>query len=438
MIIEQVVGRALEKDPDKRYQKIEELANDLKSIPEGILPEEIKVRLRKAKLLKRKRAILCAGVAGLLVILTVIALTLFTGRAEAMDSIAVLPMENLSGDPNQEYFSDGITDALINELAKISALRVISRTSVMRYKEVRKSLSEIARELNVDAVVEASVLTVGGKVQIRAQLIQVPAEQNLWAQSYEREISNILVLQSEVARAIAREIKVKLTPKEETLLASVRPVNPEAYEAYLKGMFYLNKFTLEGFEKGLAYLEQAIEKDPTNPLPYAGLAIGTSIAGHGLGFGLVPPGEAFPPAKEAALKALELDEMLAEAHTALALVKIYYEWDWTGAEKAFKRALELNPNIPEAHRHHAWYFVLIGRMDDAIAEMKLAQEVDPLTPIYTAELGWLYWEAKQYGKAIDEAQKSLELDPNFPVGLHVLGRVYAEKGMFEKAFAVLK
>lgn len=435
MSIEQVVGKALEKNPDERYQHTEELLDDLKAILEGIEPEGIRARLRKAKLLRRKKAFLYAGIAGFVVIMTVIALSLFTGRAEAIDSIAVLPLENLSGDPDQEYFSDGITDALINELAKIRALRVISRTSVMQYKEVRKSLSEIARELNVDAVVEASVLTVGGRVQIRAQLIQAPTEQNLWAQSYERKMSDILFLQSEMAQTIAREIKVKLTPQEETRLASARPVNPEAYEAYLKGMFYLNKFTLEGFEKGLAYLQQAVEKDPADALPYAGLALGTSIAGHGLGFGLVPPREAFPPAKAAALKALELDEMLAEAHAALALVKLYYEWDWAGVEQAFRRALELNPNIPEAHRHYAWYLVLIGRLDEAIAEMKQAQQVDPLTPIYTAELGWLYWIAERYEEAIDEARKSLELNPDFPVGLYVLGGTYAEQGMYEEAIA---
>jgi len=432
----QIVEKAMAKKVDERYQTVRELLDDLKSISEGKEPEGIRARLRRAKLLKRKRAILYAGIVGFVVILTMIALTLFTGRAEAMDSIAVLPLENLSGDPNLEYFSDGITDALINELAKISALRVISRTSVMQYKEVRKSLSEIARELNVDAVVEASVLAVSGRVHIRAQLIQASTEQNLWAQSYEREIRDILVLQSEMARAISREINVKLTPQEETRLASARPVDPEAYMDYLKGIFYLNKFTLDGFKKGLAYLNQAIEKDPMNSLPYAGLAIGTSIAGHGLGFGLVPPSEAFPPAKEAALKALELDEMLAEAHTALALVKLYYDWDWAGAEQAFRRALELNPNIPEAHRHYAWYLRLVERTYDALAEMKLAQEVDPLTPIYTAELGWLYWGAGQYEEAIEEAQKSLEMDPDFPVGLHVLGSVYAAQEMYEEAIAV--
>jgi serine/threonine protein kinase/Tfp pilus assembly protein PilF len=432
----QIVEKAMAKNLDERYQTVRELLDDLKSISEGIAPEGIRARLRRAKLLKRKKAILYAGIAGFVVVLTVTALTLFTGRAEAMDSIAVLPLENLSGDPNLEYFSDGITDALINELAKISALRVISRTSVMQYKEVRKSLSEIARELNVDAVVEASVLAVSGRVHIRAQLIQASTEQNLWAQSYEREIRDILVLQSEMARAISREINVKLTPQEETRFASARPVDPEAYMDYLKGIFYLNKFTLDGFNKGLAYLNQAIEKDPMNSLPYAGLAIGTSIAGHGLGLGLVPPREAFPPAKEAALKALELDEMLAEAHTALALVKQYYEWDWAGAEQAFQRALELNPNIPEAHRHYAWYLRLFGRTDDALAEMKRAQEVDPLTPIYTAELGWLYWGAGQYEKAIEQAQKSLEMDPDFPVGLHVLGSVYAAQEMYEEAIAV--
>jgi TolB-like protein len=432
MAIEQIVGKALEKKPDERYQHTEELLEDLRSISEGIEPEGIRARLWKAKLLRRKKAFLYAGIAGFLVIMTVIALSLFTGRAKAIDSIAVLPFENLSGDPDQEYFSDGITDALINELAKISALRVISRQSVMRYKGSEKPLPEIARELNVDVVVEASVQTVGGRVQIRAQLIQLPTEQNLWADSYEREMSDILVLQSDVARAIVKEIKIAVMPEEETLLASTREVNPETYEAYLRGMFYLNKYTPEGIEKGLGYLHEAVEKDPADPLAYAGLALGYNIIAHTPS----PPPYALPRARTAALRALELDENLAEAHLALAMIKIYSDWDRTGAEQAFQRALELNSSLPLAHAHYGWYLAINGHVDEVLAELYLAQELDPLAPIYPAWQGWMFFWEGEYDKAIEEALKSLELDADFPIGLYVLGCCYAAKGMYEEAIVV--
>ena len=349
-----------------------------------------------------------------------------------IESLAVLPLVNLSGDPNQEYFSDGMTEALIANLGKIGALRVRSRTSIMHYKDVKKPLPEIARELNVDAVVEGSVLRAGGQVRITAQLIHAPTDTHLWVGSYERDMGDILALQREVARTIAGEIKVAVTPKEEIRLASARRVHPETYEAYLKGMFYLNKFTPEGNEKGLAYLHQAIEKDPADPLPYAGLALGYCIIGHGP----APSPEALPRAKAAALKALELDDTQAEAHAALAEVKLYYDWDWAGAEQSFQRALELKPNLADAHAQYAWYLVLLGRLDEGLAEMKRAQELDPLKPIYTAWLGRQYWWAGQDEEAIEEARKSLELNPDFPVGLCVLGDVYAVKGMYEEAIAL--
>ncbi len=431
MAIEQVVGKALEKNPDERYQHTEELLEDLRSISEGIEPEGIRARLWKAKLLRRKKAFLYAGIAGFLVIMTVIALSLFTGRAKAIDSIAVLPFENLSGDPDQEYFSDGITDALINELAKISALRVISRHSVMRYKGSEKPLPEIAQELDVDVVVEASVQTDGGRVQIRVQLIQLPTEQNLWADSYEREMSDILVLQSDVARAIVKKINIMVAPQEETRLASAREVNPETYKAYLRGMFYLNTYTPEGIEKGLGYLHEAVEKDPADPLACAALALGYTIIAHTPS----PPPYALPRARTAALRALELDENLAEVHLALAMIKVYADWDRTGAEQAYQRALELNSSLALAHAHYGWYLEINGHVDEALAELNRGQELDPLAPIYPAWLGWMYFWEGEYDEAIEETLKSLELDPDFPIGLYVLGCGYAAKGMYEEAIA---
>jgi serine/threonine-protein kinase len=434
MSIEQLVGKALEKNPDERYQQIDDLLDDLRSISEGIVPEGVKARLRKAKLLRRKRAILYGGIAGVIIIMTVVALSLFTGHAGAIDSIAVLPLENLSGDPDQEYFSDGITDALINELSKISALRVISRTSMMQYKEVRKSLSEIARELNVDAVVEASVLTVGGRVQIRAQLIQASTEKNLWAQSYEREISDILVLQSEMARAIASEILVKLTPQEETRLASAHQVNPEAYEAYLKGRHYWSLWP-EGSDRAIEYFQEATEKDPKYAPAYAGLALCYNF----LGFLNRPPKEVYPKARAAALRALELDETLAEGHTAIGIVKLFFDWDWEGAERAWRRALELNPNSVEALRlswnHLIW---TKGQFEEGLAQARRARDLDPLNRFINSAAAYAYLTTRRYDEAIALYRRMLELYPNFGMARLQLAAVYTLKGMNTEALAEYK
>jgi TolB-like protein/Flp pilus assembly protein TadD len=431
--LEEIVKKSLEKNPDDRYQNIDELLDDLKSISEGTESEGIRARLRKAKFAKRKKSILYASVAGLIIIMTVTAVSLFTGRAEAMDSIAVLPMANFTGDAEQEYFVDGITDELIGQLAQIGALRVISRQSVMQYKGSEKPLPVIARELAVDAVIEGTVQQLGENVRIRVQLIDaLPEERNLWTQTYERAATDVFMMYSDVARAIAREIRVNLTPQEEKRLTSTHQIDPETYAAYLKGMYYLNQQTPEGIKKGLEYFHQAVENNPADPLAYAGLALGYATVGHGP----APPPDAWPRAREAALRALKLDETLAEAHAALADVKTYYEWDWEGAEKAFQRANALNPNLAMNHYHYAWYNFLFGRLDEAIVEHRRAQDLDPLTPLHTAWLGQLYIAAEQYDKAIEEAQKAIELDPDSPLGYLILGNVYAKKEMFEEAIAV--
>jgi serine/threonine-protein kinase len=374
---------------------------------------------------------------GLVVVAIVVGLNIGRWREKLMDgagpgrieSLAVLPLQNLTGDPEQEYFADGMTEALIANLGKIGALQIRSRTSIMQYKDVKKSLPEIARELNVDAVVEGSVVRVAEQVRITAQLIHAPTDTHLWVDSYERDLRDILTLQSEVAQAIARQIEITVTPDQEARLAATRPVNPETYEAYLKGMFHLNKMTPEGTEKGLDYLRQAIEKDPEDPLAYGGMALGYVASAHGPG---APP-DALPRAKAAALKALELDETLTEAHAALAQIKLYGDWDWKAAEQAFQRALELNPNLALTRANYSWYLQLFGHTDEALEEMRRVQEVDPLTPLWPAWQGWQYWLAGQYDKAIDEARKSLELDSDFAVGLVALGSAYADKGMYEEA-----
>ena len=432
-----LLRRCLEKDPERR---LVDIGNAAIEISETLSRPATATAARPAAPVRTLW--MWAMAIGFVVVAIVMGLNIGRWRESAngglggagparIKSLAVLPLENLTGDPEQEYFADGMTEALISNLGKIGALQVRSRTSIMQYKDVKKPLPEIARELNVDAVVEGSVVRVAGQVRISAQLIHASTDTHLWVENYQRDLRDVLTLQSEVARAIARQIEITVTPDQETRLAARRPVNPETYEAYLKGMFHLNKMTPEGTEKGLAYLRQAIENDPAEPLAYAGLAGGYSIIGHGP----APSPEALPRAKAAALKALELDETLAEAHAVLAEVKLYYDWDWAGAEQALQRALELNPNLAEAHAHYAWYLARLGRLDEGLAEMKRAQELDPLAPIYSAFLGQQYWGAGLYEEAIDEARKSLELNPDFPIGLYVIGVVYATKGMYEESIA---
>jgi TolB-like protein/tetratricopeptide (TPR) repeat protein len=344
-------------------------------------------------------------------------------------SLAVLPLENLTGDPQQEYFADGMTEALIADLGKIGALQVRSRTSIMQYKSVKKLLPAIARELNVDAIVEGSVMRVAERVRITAQLIHAPTDTHIWVDSYERDLCDILNLLSEVARTIAHQIEIKVTPEQEVLLSAKRPINPEAYEAYQRGMFLLNKFTPEGIKKGLDYLNQAIEKDPGDPLAYGKLALGYAAIAHGPG---APP-NALEQTEKAALKALELDKTLVEAHAALAHIKLYRDWDWEAAEKALQRALKLNPSLTLTHSHYSWYLLLFGRMDEAFMEMRRVQELDPLMPLWPAYLGTQYLWAGRYEESINEIQKSLELDSNLAYGLDALGSAYAAKGMFEEA-----
>ena len=354
-----------------------------------------------------------------------------TGTEKAISSIAVLPLINMSDDPEQDYFAIGMTEELITELSKISALKVTSRQSVMRFKDSELSLSEIARQLGVDAILEGSVFRVGDSVRITTQLIHGATDEHLWADRFDRELKNILFMHSEVAKAIAKEIKITLTPEEETLLSNARQVNPETYEAYLKGMFFLDKSDPELFNKGLMYLNEAIEKNPGDPLAYAGLAHGYINIGHGP----APPLDAWPKAQAATLTAVKLDSTLAEGHAALADIKLYYEWDWQGAEREFERTIELSPSLVMNRYHHASYFYLMGHMDKALVEHTLAKELSPLTPLYTAWLGGLYLFDGQYERAMEEARKSLELNPDFGSGLLILGGAYLEMGMHEEAIA---
>jgi len=435
--IEQVVSKALEKDPDKRYQQMDDLLDDLKSISAGIVPEEIKVRLRKEKLRKRKRAILYSSATVVIVALVVVALSLFTVQAEAIESIAVLPLENLTGDAELEYFVDGATDELIGQLAQISGLRrVISRTSVMKYKKTDKSLSEIAKELRVDAVVEGSVQQAGDTVRIQVRLIDaLPEEHNLWAKTFERPMTNVLVMYNEMAYAIADNIQINLTSQEETRLAGTRQVNPQAYEAYLKGMSHLYKFTPPELDAAEHYFEQALEADPDYVLAYSGISwvwIGRQQ------MGLVIPREATPKAKAAARRALELDDTLAEVHYTWACIKTWSDWDWEGGEQAFKRALELKPNHAEALVYYSNLLCYMDRMDEALAKAEQAMELDPLNSVIMTISASVFEYLRRYDDVIELCQNALQTSPHDPVGHNGLWGSYYMKGMYEESLESAK
>lgn len=353
-------------------------------------------------------------------------------------SLAVLPLENLSGDPEQEYFADGMTDDLITHLAKLSSLRVISRTSIMRFKGTRKSLSEIARELNVDAVVEGTIIRSAERVRVTAQVVRANPEQHLWAESYDRPLGDVVLLQGELANEITRAIRIQLTPQEQTRLTSARPVNAEAYEACLKGRYFWSKRTEATNKKAIEYFQLAIEKEPTYALAYAGLA--DSYASPAIAEALqesVPPAEAFPRAKAAAIRALELDDTLAEAHASLATVKFLYDRDWAVSEAEFKRALQLNPNYANAHMWYAQSLVWMQR-DEAVDEAHRARDLDPLSLVINANLGFILGVTRHYDLGIEQIRKTLDMDPNFALAHYRFGQILILKGMNKEAIPELE
>jgi TolB-like protein/Tfp pilus assembly protein PilF len=347
-------------------------------------------------------------------------------------SLAVLPVESLSDDVSQDYFADGMTDALITDLGQISALRVISRTSAMTYKHVRKSLPEIARELNVEAVVEGTVLRSGDRVRITAQLIAVPAERQIWAQSYEEDLRDTLALQQRVARTVAEQIRTTLNRKEQFALERLNIVNPQAYEAYLKGRYFWNKRTGDGLKKAIDYFETAIKTDPNYAPAYTGLADAYALAGD-WEYGILSPQDAFPKAKAAATRALTLDNNLSEAHTSLAFALDLYDWAWDAAEQEYKQAIALNPSYATAHHWYAWHLIVMGRNNEGLDELKKAQSLDPLSLIISADLADALCIAHLTDDSVRQARKTLEMDPNFAVAHYELGQAFEQKHMHDEA-----
>jgi serine/threonine protein kinase/Flp pilus assembly protein TadD len=411
--LERIITKALKKSTEERYQDAAELRADL-------------LRVRRQIDSRRRRWLVSSAVAAVILLagITGWLARLRVGlHSEQIRSIAVLPLANLSGDPEQEYFADGMTEELTADLGQINALRVISRTSAMRYKRTNKMVPTIARELNVDAVVEGSVERAGQRVRITAQLIEATTDRHLWARSYQGDLRDILSLQNNVAQAIANEIKVKLSPQQQTLLAHARAVRPEAHEAYLRGLQELRSQTREGVEKAIGYFHQAIALDPNDALAYAGLA----DAYYDQSSILRAPLEVMPKAKAAAVRAIELDDTMAQAHASLGFVKLFFDWDWPSAEAEFQRAVELNPNLPRALNGYANYYLTLGRTDEAIEALRHAQAIDPFTSLSHLDRSYLLFIGRRYQESIKAGQE----EGNY----RSIALAYAELGQPQEAIA---
>ena len=433
---EKIVFTCLEKDPDRRYQSAADLIADLERLaqpPVAVLPGNRRFR---------REAALAIG-AGVLLIAGAIGLNLGDARhrlvgtraASPIQSLAVLPLENLSGADSQEYFADGMTDALINELARITALKVISRTSVMPYKRARKPMTQIASELAVDGVIEGSVLQEGDQVRISVKLIDGATDRHLWSDSYEGTLRSVLALQKDVARAVAREIKVTLTPQDVTRLASVNDVNQAAYDAYLRGVQYAGQQTDEGQRKSIESLEQAVRLDPGYAAAHARLAL--SYATYYMGGGLEPR-EYFPKARAAALASLAIDDTVSDAYVALGTTALNYDWNWPEAARHYEKAIALNPSSAPAHERYGAYLHSLGRFDDALEERKLARNLDPLSAFRAADVGYPLYFAGKHEEAVRSFRTALDLDSRFFWAHLWIGQVRVREGKYEDAIAEIE
>jgi len=351
---------------------------------------------------------------------------------QPLQSLVVLPLENLSGDPSQDYFAIGMTEELTTKLARIRTLRVVSRSTAMRYQNTHKSISDIARELNVDAVIEGSVARSGDQVRITTQLIDSRRDAHLWAQSYERPISNILDVEDSIALDIALQVRANLGPTERELFLGPSPIRPNAYDDYLRGRNQLSKQNPDAIQKALEYFQRAIDDDPQYVRAYAGLADAYTLLAN---YQSMLPSEAFPPARAAAMKALELDPQSPDAHSSLALVKHHFDWDWVGAETEYKEAIALQPNFALSHQRYAWFLSDMGRHDEALREIRRAQELDPTSIPVQTNLGRVLYHARRYDEAITELRKGVALDPNRIFSHIFLGMAYDQRGLCGEALS---
>jgi eukaryotic-like serine/threonine-protein kinase len=428
--LERIIRKCLEKDRECRYQSARELLTDLRNLRrDGSQPSVITERRVRETLIRPHYIYVLLA----LVLLSVLGgAGYFVTRNKAIDSVAVLPFTNESADPNLEYLSEGITENLINRLSQVPELRVVPRSTVFRYKGPSVDPLASARALGVRTVVVGKVAQRGETLSIQTELLDVTNESQLWGEQYNRRLTDLLTIQDDIARAIAEKLRLRLSSAEQQSLTRRYTGSAEAYQLYLKGRYFWNKRSREGIRKGIDYFRQAIDLDPGYSLAYAGLADSYNFLGA-FGIAVLPPGEAMPKAKSAATNALEIDSSLVEAHTSLAFISLYFDWNWSAAERGFQRAIELNPNYAPAHQWYSHLLMARGRTGESIVEAKRAVELDPLSLAANLNLGWQYHWAKQYDLAVEQLRKTLEIEPNFEQGHWGLGLAYEGKGLFEEA-----
>jgi eukaryotic-like serine/threonine-protein kinase len=440
--LEQIIAKTLEKDRELRYRSASDLRADLQRlIRDTDSARAMPYTTGQASRQKLRRLwphLVWGGVLAVLLVLFGLNVgdlrdRVFGGASQArIESIAVLPFANLSNDPKTEYLSDGITESLINSLSQLPNLAVMSRNTVFRYKGQATDSQKVGRDLHVRAILTGRLIQTGDELMISVSLEDVENSRQLWGEQYNRKLSNLVSVQQEIAGDIYGRLRPRLAGEEKKLLAKRPTENAEAYQLYLQGLFYWNKWTQADFKKAADYFSQAVQKDPGYALSYAGLADSYSLLGDA---GYLPPSEAWPKAKTAAMQALDIDDSLAEAHTSLGLVKEHFEWDWAGAEKEFKRAIELNPNLATAHHWYGDYLTNMGRFDEGIAETKKAQELDPLSLIINTTMGWQFYVTGRNENAVEQLRKVLDIDPKFSPARRILEEVYAHMGNHKEAVA---
>lgn len=482
--LQRILTKLLQKQRDIRYQSAKELTVELKNVkqelevgdrlkrtnastdltgetdteikttPPGGRPTKQTVRTQASVVhptssaeylvgqLQRHKRGLFVGIAALIVAVPIIGYWYMVSRqtkvaetVDAIDSVAVLPFVNESNDPNAEYLSDGISDSIINRLSQLSNLRVASLSSALRYKGQTIDAAAVGRDLKVRAVLIGWMTKRGDSLSIRTELVDVLDNRRLWGANYpNRQLADLLQVQEEISQRISENLRLRFSGSDQQLLAKRETRNSEAYQLYLQGRFYWNKYSEEGFRKSIDYFKQAVEKDPAYALAYSGLADAYSLLGE---LAVTPPKESFPQARVYAEKALALDETLADAHLSLGIVQLLYEWDWRGAEKSLRRAKELDPNNPQIYHFYGHYLQSAGRTEEAITETKRALELDPTSLVVNAELAWAYYVARQYDQSIAQGRKTLELDPNFVYTSWVIAQAYAQTGRHQESMAEL-
>lgn len=436
--LERIVHKCLEKNRDKRYQSARELAIDLRSLQQGLTSKTVTIETRSNS--KKTAISFYATICAAIILFAGIGIYLWSSHRGApisptsISSVAVLPFANLSGDPAIEYLSDGITDSLIDELSQLPNVKVIGRSSVFRYKGRDADARAIGKELGVEAVLMGRIVERGEELSISTELVSARDNSHIWGAQYNRKVSDVLAVQDDISRVITEKLRLKINAAEQKRLNKLNSENPEVYQLYLKGRYFWNKRTEADLIRGIGYFQQAIDLDQNYAPAFAGLADSYALLGSG-GYDTMLPGEAMPKAREAAVRALEIDEKLAEAHTSLAYVKLFYDWDWTAAEREFKRAIELNPNYATAHYWYSLYLMRMNNNEESIAQSLRAQELDPLSISINTNVGRALCIARKYDAAIEQLKKTLELDPDSIWPHYLTGLAYEQKGNYSQAIA---